>query len=567
MDRTELSGAIIQELGAIFTEALTIAAPTVLTADLDGVERCLQAMSRQVLGRVIEQAMAARVAAADPAPPACGQCGVTMRCAGRARPRDLQGLVGDFILRRPYFLCLACKMGHAPLDVQLGLDGTAVSPALSRVLARSGVEGAFGTGAEQMAETLGVVVPEEAVRRTTEGIGAVAEEELQALIEQARRGEPIAPLSAPTDPAAPTALVVELDGIHAPLRTGWQEVKVSRVAPLGPDVRTDPETRRTHRALGASRYPLRGHGGAGLETAEACWWRAQVLACQLGLGTSVALVVLLGDGAEWIWAHARRFLALPGVELVEIVDLYHAYEHRWAVGNAVFGVGTPTAAGWVEPLKDRLYEVGASTVLTALAALAAPRGVEPAGAASATSAGLALTPEAAEAVRLATGYFTTHAARMDYPRFVGRQLPVGSGAAESACKLLVGQRAKQAGMRWGAAGLQAVLSLRAVQRSGDWAAFWQRQPQRRRPPVRARLSLVGATRPSTAPTTATPMVAPRALAPAVTPPDPRLALLPEGRHDPSPMVAPPRSAARPTPRRPAADHPWRFRGRPLARSA
>jgi len=553
MDRTELSGPIIQDLGAIFTAALTVVAPTVLTADLDGVERCLQAMSRQVLGQVVEQAMAARVAAADPAPPACGQCGVTMRCAGRARRRDLQGLVGDFTLRRPYFLCLACSVGYAPLDRALGLDGTAVSPALSRVLARSGVEGAFATAAEQVAETLGVVVAEEAVRRTTEGIGAVAEAEMQALIEQARRGEPIAPLTAPTDPAAPTALVVELDGIHAPLLAGWHEVKVSRVAPLGPGRQTDPETGRTHLALGPSRY------GAGLETAEACWWRTYVAACQLGLGTSVALVVLLGDGAEWIWAHARRFLALAGVELVEIVDLYHAYEHLWAVGNAVFGVGTPAAAGWVEPLKDRLYQVGASAVLTALAALAAPISDE--------TGGVALTPEAAEAVRLATGYFTTHAARMDYPRFVARQLPVGSGAAESACKLLVDQRAKQAGMRWSPAGLQAVLSLRARHRSGDWTAFWQTQPQRRRPPVRARLAVVGATTRSGAPIAAASLAAPRALAPVLTPPDPRLALLPEGRHDPPPVLAPPRPASPPTSRRPAADHPWRPRRPQLTRSA
>jgi len=156
-----------------------------------------------VLGRVVERAMAARVAAADPAPPACGQWGVTTRCTGRARSRDLQGLVGDFILRWPYLLCLACKMGHGPLDHQPGLDGTAVSPALSRVLARSGVEDTFATRAEQVAETLRVVVAEEVVRRTTEGIGAVAEAELQALIAPARRGELIAPLLVLTDPVVP----------------------------------------------------------------------------------------------------------------------------------------------------------------------------------------------------------------------------------------------------------------------------------------------------------------------------------------------------------------------------
>ena len=107
MDRAELSGASIAELGAVFTDALTAAAPTLLTVDLDGVERCLQAVSRQVLGRVVEQVVAARAAATSGAPPACGQCGGPTRCVGRGRPRQVQGLVGDYTLHRPYYVCTA----------------------------------------------------------------------------------------------------------------------------------------------------------------------------------------------------------------------------------------------------------------------------------------------------------------------------------------------------------------------------------------------------------------------------------------------------------------------------
>ncbi|MBA2450412.1 MAG: hypothetical protein H0V51_20550, partial [Chloroflexi bacterium] len=91
--------------------------------------------------------------------------------------------------------------------------------------------------------------------------------------------------------------------------------------------------------------------------------------------------------------------------------------------------------------------------------------------------------ETAEEVRKALGYFTTNASRMDYPRFLARQVPIGSGAVECACKTLVQARAKQAGLRWSRAGVQAVLSLRAVHRSGRWDQFWQTRPQRRRPAV------------------------------------------------------------------------------------
>jgi hypothetical protein len=44
--------------------------------------------------------------------------------------------------------------------------------------------------------------------------------------------------------------------------------------------------------------------------------------------TALGLTVVLGDGADWIWRSAARFLAVGTAEIVEIVDIYHAWEHR-----------------------------------------------------------------------------------------------------------------------------------------------------------------------------------------------------------------------------------------------
>jgi len=255
------------------------------------------------------------------------------------------------------------------------------------------------------------------------------------------------------------------------------------------------------------------------------------------LGTAaVRTVVARGDGAEWIWRHARAFLALPGVELVEIIDLYHAYEYLWAVGNAVFGEGTAAAAAWVEPLKTRLYTEGAAPLHTALTTLARTVCVP--------TANVAAESAAATAVRRAIEYVTTNAARLDYPAFMARRFPIGSGAVESSCKSLVQARTKGAGMRWSAAGAQQVVSLRALHRSGRWDAFWQSQPQRtrlllfpraRRAPATLLIPDAPSARP--APTRAAPPPAP-----ADVPPAPR-------------------------PLRPAADHPWRRQSLGRARSA
>ena len=348
----------------------------------------------------------------------------------------------------------------------MGLGRGALSPGLSRVTARLGIEDAFGEGVDVLAEALSVDVAKEGVRRITEGLGAVAEAEQQTLITAARQGE-IPPLDA--DAGRPAVLAVEVDGIMVHTDDAWHEAKVGTVAPLGPDCGVDQDSGRERLEWGRPSYCV------GIEPSEAFWFRVYVEACRRGLGTKeLATVVVLADGAEWVWAAAGRFLGIDAVEVVDIVDFYHAIEHLWAVANAAFGAGTPNAHAWAEPLKGRLLEDGALPVIAALHQLVVPDAL------------------AAEEVRQALGYFTTNAPRMNYPAFVTRQLPIGSGAVESAGKLLAGEREKGAGMRWTWAGAQAFATLRAPHRSGRWHAFWQTQPQRRRPPVSAQPALTAA---------------------------------------------------------------------------
>ena len=54
-------------------------------------------------------------------------------------------------------------------------------------------------------------------------------------------------------------------------------------------------------------------------------------------------VVVLGDGAKWIWEHVAT---LFGDERTEIVDWYHASEHIWTVAKALHGEDTPETKAW-----------------------------------------------------------------------------------------------------------------------------------------------------------------------------------------------------------------------------
>ena len=81
-----------------------------------------------------------------------------------------------------------------------------------------------------------------------------------------------------------------------------------------------------------------------------------------------------------------------------------------------------------------------------------------------------------EAADEVIGYLRRHAHRMEYPEYLAKGWYIGSGAIESACKTVVGQRLKLAGMRWGEPGSHSVCHLRALYRSekGQWDAFWKR---------------------------------------------------------------------------------------------
>lgn len=59
-------------------------------------------------------------------------------------------------------------------------------------------------------------------------------------------------------------------------------------------------------------------------------------------------------------------------------------------------------------------------------------------------------------------YFRNHEHKMDYPRYLACGWQIGSGAVESACKKIVGERLKGSGRRWREPGTHAVSRLRAL---------------------------------------------------------------------------------------------------------
>jgi hypothetical protein len=359
------------------------------------------------------------------------------------RERRVLTACGPMPLRRPYFWCRRCRRGWVPADATLELGpGQALSAGAQAWLVLLGALLPFRRAAAVLEELTGLGVGAETVRAATEAVGdtlAAAQERAAARVERTR--EPAEPLE-----PAPGLLVVEADGVMVPFTDGWHEAKLGLVAGCRPGQpgRRGPLASASHRLLAPSYLAARASAeefGPRLLAEAARRGALEVVAWEGG-PTAPGLarlpeVVVLGDGAPWIWHLAAEHFAAR----TEVVDWYHASEHLWALARALHGPQGAHTAPWARRALAVLWHRGAGRLLAHL------RRARPA------------DPTAAEALRLERGYFAANAARMDYPAFRARGLPVGSGAVESAAKHVVQQRMKRAGMRWGMVGGQALLAL------------------------------------------------------------------------------------------------------------
>jgi hypothetical protein len=358
-------------------------------------------------------------------------------CARRTKVRDwrerrVRTVCGPIRFERPWYVCPACGHGWSPADATLRLPPRArLSAGLRAWATEVGVETAFERGARQLRRLTGQAVSKETIRQHCQRQGeALAQAAAAGAAQVLRTREAAEPL----DPA-PGHLVVQTDGVMVRYLDGWHEVKLGLVAGCVGGELVAPSyvaARESAEAFGPRLLAEAARRGA----LQVVGWRGGLTGRALAI---LREVVILGDGAVWIWNLAGEHFG----ERVEVIDFYHACEHLWAVARALHGAETPAAAAWAKARIGELLEQGAGPVQQALAGATPP------------------TPEAAEVLRQERGYFRANAARMDYPRFRAAGLPIGSGAVESLAKHLVQQRMKRAGQRWSEPGARGMLALLA----------------------------------------------------------------------------------------------------------
>ena len=80
--------------------------------------------------------------------------------------------------------------------------------------------------------------------------------------------------------------------------------------------------------------------------------------------------------------------------------------------------------------------------------------------------------EHAKIIRTTLGYLQAKQPYLDYPRALANGWPIATGVIEGACRHLVQDRMAITGARWGLAGAQAMLWLRAIAANDDLDTYW-----------------------------------------------------------------------------------------------
>lgn len=164
------------------------------------------------------------------------------------------------------------------------------------------------------------------------------------------------------------------------------------------------------------------------------------------------VVVAVADGAANNWDYLH---SLPCKH--HVVDFYHAAEHLKRALDVSMGASSIATRSKFEQLRRTLRDEpkGVDMVIRALKMLKPKKRGDH------------------RDYRTGIAYFERHRARMRYATIARKHLPIGSGVIEGTCKSLASDRLKRAGMRWAAAGGQAVLNLRSWSQSDRFDAAWR----------------------------------------------------------------------------------------------
>ena len=169
-------------------------------------------------------------------------------------------------------------------------------------------------------------------------------------------------------------------------------------------------------------------------------------------------VVLLGDGAPWIWENIPDLLKKLGCtvsQIVEILDICHAVQHVYQLGKELFG-NIPKAKQWAKQWEKQVRKGKTAKLLRAVAEILSGDKVHD-----------------RKKSQTEYNYFANHNKRghLAYDYFRNQNLPIGSGVIESLIRQVVNIRLKGCAKAWLKENAEAFLYARCQWAVQKWDNF------------------------------------------------------------------------------------------------
>jgi len=369
------------------------------------------------------------------------------------RTKTLQTVLGPITLERAYYHSRESRKGFFPLDSILGVEGCSRTPGFRRLVSRVGGQTSFIKGSEDLLELAEIEISPREIGRISQAVG----EEILGTEEDFRErvfggdGENVVSL---LDTGEIEKAYFGVDG------TGIPVVVSETIGRKGKGKDGKARTREvklgcvfTQTSVDEEGRPVRDEGSTSyvgkVETADEVGRELYAEVERRGLSKAKEKIVL-GDGAKWIWELAQEHFP----EATQIVDFFHACEHLWTLGRALFPKDEKKMKRWVGSRRAQLEKGDIASLLKAFDR------IEISG------------EKTREVMRIEREYFRNNRKRMRYKQFRENGLFIGSGVVEAGCKSVIGQRLKQSGMRWTLAVANPVIAIRRRLLGGEWNDYW-----------------------------------------------------------------------------------------------
>jgi tetratricopeptide (TPR) repeat protein len=369
------------------------------------------------------------------------ECGKRMVTTKRNAITKIFSILGYIPVERDIVFCRRCHKGFGINDKELGIYGEhRITKAMTEAIAYvAQMVPSFERASEAIKKLLKLEISPTQIQIISEEVGKEVFEKDKAEAREAfEKPEEAAPSELPKDQKE-GRLYILTDGLQVNTRiedingSTWKEMKLGLIF-------NDKDVIR------------RGDGSYTIVKKEYVCYFGSIeefkklvfaAAARAGYG-KIKEIVVLGDGATWIWNMCKELFP----DAVQILDFYHMSENIHNYAKFIYPEDEVGRKIWVNKVLNNLNSGKIEEAIELVKEKTKdkiPDGV----------------------VNLYT-YITNNMERINYKFYKDNDYYIGSGAIESANKMVIQQRMKQSGMRWSVNGGQYIATLRTKHESNRW---------------------------------------------------------------------------------------------------